>query len=124
MLKLDQLLVGDVNDAMKRKKEQEAADEAFARRMQEEERKKSQAPEAALAKHLPEADCQMHRLKRDAADLMQANAAQQHLIQQNQFDLHAAKAQIAELQKHQYVRQDFDAPKFHQHQQQQHQQHQ
>ena len=103
---------------------QEAADVAFARRMQEQERKKSQAPEAASAKQLPEADCQMHRLRKDAADLMEANAAQQRQIQQNQFDLRAAKAQIEELQKHQYVRQDFDAPKFRQHQQQQHQQHQ
>ena len=92
--------------------------------MQEEEKKKSQTPAAASAKHLPEVDCQMHCLRKDAADLMQANAAQPRLIQQNQFDLHAAKAQIAELQKHQYVPQDFDAPKFHQHQQQQHQQQQ
>ena len=92
--------------------------------MQEEERKKSQMPAAASAKHLPKIDRQMPRLKKDAADLMQANAAQQRLIQKNQFDLHAAKAQIAELQKHQYIRQDFDAPRSHQHQQQQHQQQQ
>ena len=32
-----------------------------------------------------------------------------------------AKAEIDELKKRQYIRQDFDAPNFHQHQQQQHQ---
>merc|ERR1711911_409863 len=124
MLKLDQLLIDDAEGMRRRKKEQEAADGEFARRVQEEEKRKSQTPAAASAHSLPEVDRQMDRLKKDATNLKQANAAQQQLLQQNQFDLQAAKAQIAELQKHQYIRQDFDAPRNHQHQQQQHQQQQ
>ena len=38
MLKLDQLLIDNANGIRSRKKEQEAADEAFARQMQEEKR--------------------------------------------------------------------------------------
>ena len=61
------------NGVRSRKKEQEAADEVFARQIQEEEKKKSQTPAAASAKRLPEVDRQMDRLKKDAADLKQAN---------------------------------------------------
>ena len=92
LLKLDQMLVDDAKDRSRRKKVQEAADEAFMRQMQEEERKKLHAPEAASAKQLPEADRQMHRLKKDAADLMEENAAQQRQLQQNQFDLAHGKS--------------------------------
>ena len=100
LLKLDQMLVDGAKDASRRRKVQEAADEAFAQQMQEEERKKSQTSEAASANQLPEVDRQMHCLRKDAANLMEVNAAQQHQIQQNQFNLRAAKAQIDHLQKH------------------------
>merc|ERR1712074_401491 len=77
MLKLDQLLIDDAEDVRRRKREQEAADKEFARRMQEEEKRKSQTLAAASAHRLPEVDRQMDRLKKDATDLKQANAAQQ-----------------------------------------------
>ena len=92
LLKLDQMLVDDAKDASRRKKVQEATDEAFTQQMQEEERKKLHAPEAASAKQLLKADRQMHRLKKDAADLMEENAAQQRQLQQNQFDLAHGKS--------------------------------
>ena len=124
LLKFDEMLADDKEDVSRRKKMQEAAEEAFARQMQEEERKKPPAPEAASARKLPEVDCQMHRLKKDAADLMEENVAQQRQLQQSQFDLLAAQAEIDELRRRRYVRQDFDALRNHQHQRQQHQQHQ
>ena len=49
-LQLDQMLAGNAEDDARRKRAQEAADEAFARQMQEEERKRPSWSTAAPAK--------------------------------------------------------------------------
>ena len=64
-LQLDQMLAGNAEDDARRKRAQEAADEAFARQMQEEERKRPLWSTAAPAKDHPEEDCRVHCLKKD-----------------------------------------------------------
>ena len=134
-LQINQTLADKAGDAARRKRAQEVADEAFARQMQEEERRKAApinpaadadkkkkstegmqlqmplAPTAAPAKNHLEADCRVHHLQKDAAQLMEENAAQQRQIQQKEFDLRAAQIKINELKKHQYVHKDFNAPR-------------
>ena len=55
---------------------------------------------------------------------MEENAAQKHQIQEKNFDLRTAEAEIEELRKHQYVCPDLDAPISSNMDQQQHQQQQ
>ena len=115
---------GDAAEATRRRQEQEAADHRLAQQMQDRERRKvapkktknglqPQMPRMEAPLNRPQAEVDQHSYQ-----LQQEVAKLKMQIQQRDFDLAAAqeenRIQREEAQKRQYVRQDFDAPRFHQ----------
>ena len=112
-------------EAMRRRQRQEAADAKLAQQLQDKEKRKvapkkitsglqpkvPKVAQAPLATPQAEVIQQNQRLQQEVDNLRMQ-------IQQRDFDLAAEreeeKQRKEEQQKRQYVRQDFDAPRFHQ----------
>merc|ERR1711911_190225 len=109
---------GDATEAMRRRQRQEAADAKLAQQLQDKERRKV-APKKTTSGLQPKAPkVAQAPLATPQAEVIQQNQRLQQevdslkmQIQQRDFDLAAARA---EEKQRQYVRQDFDAPRFHQ----------
>merc|ERR1711946_116719 len=116
---------GDAMEAMRRRQRQEDADAKLAQQLQDKEKRKV-APKKTTSGLQPKAPkVAQAPLATPQAEVIQQNQRLQQevdslrmQIQQRDFDLAAEreeeKQRKEEQQKRQYIRQDFDAPRFHQ----------